>query len=69
MKKEEYLMFDPEPIVLRRFNIPGGLGKRYLPLSQLLKNQLLFYHRVVANITHFVFIYFIQYLIFIHLDI
>jgi glycosyltransferase involved in cell wall biosynthesis len=49
MKPNEYLMFDPKPVVLRRFDIPGGLGKRYLPLTQLLKNQLLFYHRVVAK--------------------
>ena len=49
MKTREYLMFDPEPIVLRRFDIPGGLGKRHLSLTQLLKNQLLFYHRVVAK--------------------
>ncbi len=46
---DEYLMFDPEPIVLRRFDIPGGLGKRYLPLSKLLDNQLLYYNRVVAK--------------------
>jgi len=49
MKADEYLMFDPEPVVLRRFDIPGGLGKRHLSLTQLLKNQLLFYHRVVAK--------------------
>ena len=49
MKPGEYLMFDPKPVVLRRFDIPGGLGKRQLPLPQLLKNQLLYYHRVVAK--------------------
>ena len=49
MNSNEYLMFDPEPVVLRRFDIPGGLGKRYLSLTKLLKNQLLFYHRVVAK--------------------
>jgi len=62
MKKEEYLIFDPRPIVLRRFDIPGGLGKRYLPLTQLLKNQLLFYHRVVAK--HYPFRFYLLYPIF-----
>lgn len=49
MKPGEYLMFDPQPQVLRRFDIPGGLGKRYLPLATLLTNQLRFYHRVVSE--------------------
>jgi hypothetical protein len=42
-------MFDPEPLVLRRFDIPGGLGKRFLPLTTLLVNQLQYYHRVVSE--------------------
>lgn len=49
MKPHEYLMFDPKPVVLRRFDIPGGLGKRQLPLPKLLENQLIYYHRVVAK--------------------
>ncbi len=49
MKPGEFLMFDPKPQVLRRFDIPGGLGKRYLSLSTLLNNQLRFYHRVVSK--------------------
>ncbi|MBC8488927.1 MAG: glycosyltransferase family 2 protein [Bacteroidetes bacterium] len=49
MEDGEYLMFDPKPEVLRRFDIPGGLGKRQLPLQTILANQLLYYHWVVAE--------------------
>lgn len=49
MRPGEYLMFDPRPLVLRRFDIPGGLGKRFLPLTTLLTNQLRYYHRVVSE--------------------
>ena len=45
----EYLMFDPEPVVLRQFDIPGGLGKRYLTLNRVLVNHLQYYHWVVAD--------------------
>jgi glycosyltransferase involved in cell wall biosynthesis len=45
----EYLIFDPQPVVLRRFDLPGGLGKRYLSLHQVLVNHLLYYHRVVGK--------------------
>ena len=62
LSPKEYLMFDPEPIVLRRFDIPGGLGKRYLPLSKLLKNQLLYYNRVVAK--HYPIRFFLLYPLF-----
>jgi|TARA_Y100000294_G_C8557053_1_gene337583 glycosyltransferase involved in cell wall biosynthesis len=62
MRPKEYLMFDPEPTVLRRFDIPGGLGKRHLPLTQLLRNQLLFYHRVVGK--HFPLRFYMLYPLF-----
>jgi len=49
IKPGEYLMFDPKPQVLRRFDIPGGLEKRYIPLTMLLNNQLRYYHRIVGK--------------------
>ena len=49
MQDGDYLMFDPEPVVLRRFDIPGGLGKRYLSLNTVVRNHLKFYHWVVAE--------------------
>lgn len=48
-KPGEYLMYDPKPQILRRFDIPGGLEKRYIPLTRILNNQLRFYHRVVSE--------------------
>jgi len=49
MKPEEYLMFDPQPVVLRRFDLPGGLGKRYLSLNRVLIHHLQYYHWVVGE--------------------
>lgn len=45
---DDYLMFDPLPVALRRLNIPGGLGKRAMPLNNVVKNHLKYYHWVVA---------------------
>ncbi len=49
MQDGDYLMFDPEPVALRRFNIPGGLGKRHLSLNNIVRNHLKYYHWVVAE--------------------
>ena len=53
MNPGEYLIFDPQPRVLRRFDLPGGLGKRYLSFNQVLLYHLEYYHWVVAK--HFPF--------------
>lgn len=45
----EYLMFDPQPIVLRRFDIPGGNDRRNISLHELLINRMQYYHWVVAE--------------------
>lgn len=47
----EYLMFDPQPIVLRRFDIPGGVERRTISLHTLLVHRMKFYHWVIS--THF----------------
>ncbi len=47
LKPEEYLMFDPKPQTCRRYNIEGGLGKRFKPLSELVINHMHYYHWVV----------------------
>ena len=49
MQDDDYLMFDPLPVALRRLNIPGGLGKRAMSLNNIVKNHLKYYHWVVAE--------------------
>ena len=44
----EYLMFDPQPIVLRRFDMPGGVGRRMISLHTLLVHSMQYYHWVIG---------------------
>ena len=48
-KPGEYLMFDPQPIVLRRFDMPGGVGVRIIPLHNLLVHRMQYYHWVIGD--------------------
>ena len=48
-KPGEYLMFDPQPIVLRRFDIPGGVGRRMISLHNLLVHRMQYYHWVIGQ--------------------
>ena len=59
LKPEEYLMFDPKPQTRRRYNIEGGLGKRFKPFSELVINHLHYYHWVVRP--HFPLRFFLLY--------
>ena len=47
----EYLKFDPQPVVLRRFDMPGGAERRSVSLRALLIHRLQSCHWVVG--THF----------------
>lgn len=49
LKPGEYLMFDPEPKILRRFNIAGGAKRRSISLHSLLTHRLQFYHWVLRE--------------------
>lgn len=42
-------MFDPQPIVLRRYDIPGGNDRRNISLHELLINRMQYYHWVIAE--------------------
>ena len=44
----EYLMFDPQPTVLRRFDVPGGVERRSMPLRTLLIHRMQYYHWVIG---------------------
>ena len=48
-KLGEYLMFDPRPIVLRKFDMPGGVGVRIIPLHNLLVHRMQYYHWVIGD--------------------
>ena len=45
----EYLMFDPKPIVLRKFDLPGGVGVRIISLHALLVHRMQYYHWVIGQ--------------------
>jgi len=57
----EYLFFDPLPVVIRRKNVAGGLGKRDLMLGQYMTEMLVFMHRVIGryHTPRFVSLYFV----------
>ena len=48
-KLGEYLMFDPQPVVLRKFDMPGGVGVRIIPLHNLLVHRMQYYHWVIGD--------------------
>ena len=48
-KLGEYLMFDPQPTVLRKFDMPGGVGVRIIPLHNLLVHRMQYYHWVIGD--------------------
>ncbi|MFQ6673445.1 MAG: glycosyltransferase family 2 protein [Fidelibacterota bacterium] len=62
MKPGEYLMFDPRPETVRRYNVPGGLERRRAPLSRLVRHHLEYYHWVVSK--YFPFRFYLLYPLF-----
>ena len=58
----EYLMFNPEPTVYRRFNIAGGVARRSVNLRTLLIHRMQYYHWVIS--THFPIRFYCLYPIF-----
>ena len=48
-KTDEYLMYDPQPKVLRRLDVAGGAGQRAISLHMLLINRMQYYHWVIAE--------------------
>ena len=45
----QYLKFDPTPIVLRRFDIAGGVERRTISMRSLLDHRMRFCHWVIGN--------------------
>ncbi len=45
----EYLVFDPSPKMLRRFDVPGGMDKRYQSVVHFSRRIFVFLHQIVAH--------------------
>jgi glycosyltransferase involved in cell wall biosynthesis len=45
----EYFAYDPEPVMLRRLDIPGGLARRAQTISERVRVELRYSHRVVRK--------------------
>jgi glycosyltransferase involved in cell wall biosynthesis len=48
-KPGEYFVYDPVPVILRRFDIEGGLGRRQQGVLDRLRAELRFSHRVIRR--------------------
>jgi glycosyltransferase involved in cell wall biosynthesis len=48
-RPDEYLLFDPEALMLRRLDEPGGMDKRTLPAHTYAQRVFTFLHNVVAH--------------------
>ena len=45
----EYMLFDPEPVMIRRFDVPGGMDKRRMSPRHLARRLFDFQHDVLAH--------------------
>lgn len=48
-RPDEYMLFDPEPVMIRRFDVPGGMDKRQMRPRQLVRRLFDFQHDVLAH--------------------
>jgi glycosyltransferase involved in cell wall biosynthesis len=47
--KDEYFAYDPRPAILRRLDVPGGLGRRQQGVLARLRAELRFFHVVIRR--------------------
>lgn len=47
--KAEYFAYDPRPAILRRLDVPGGLGRRQQGVLARLRAELRFFHSVIRR--------------------
>jgi glycosyltransferase involved in cell wall biosynthesis len=47
--REEYFAYDPRPAILRRLDVPGGLGRRQQGIPERLRAELRFFHVVIRR--------------------
>jgi glycosyltransferase involved in cell wall biosynthesis len=48
-EQREYFLFDPKPAILRRLDVPGGLGRRQQTVLQRLRTEISYSHGVVRR--------------------
>jgi glycosyltransferase involved in cell wall biosynthesis len=58
-RADEYMLFDPDPVMIRRFDVPGGMDKRRMTPRHLTLRMFDFLHNVLAHYfpVRFVFLY------------
>jgi glycosyltransferase involved in cell wall biosynthesis len=47
--RHEYFAYDPRPAILRRLDVPGGLGRRQQGIAERLRAELRFFHVVIRR--------------------
>ncbi|HTV18337.1 MAG TPA: glycosyltransferase [Polyangiaceae bacterium] len=47
--KDEYFAYDPRPAILRRLDVPGGLGRRQQSVLARLRAELRFFHSIIGR--------------------
>lgn len=47
--RDEYFAYDPRPAILRRLDVPGGLGRRQQDVPARLRAELRFFHSVIRR--------------------
>jgi hypothetical protein len=48
-RPDEYLLYDPDALILRRFDVPGGMDKRYMPVTALGERLFEFLHNIIGH--------------------
>jgi glycosyltransferase involved in cell wall biosynthesis len=48
-RADEFLLYDPEALMLRRVDVPGGMNKRYMSAAAFGERTFEFLHAVVAH--------------------
>jgi hypothetical protein len=49
MRDDEYLLFEPAATLVRRLDVPGGMGKRYVSTMRFTRRHFQFIHRIIGH--------------------
>ncbi len=48
-RPDEHLLYDPEALMIRGVDLPGGMNKRFLPISRQGERLFIFLHNIVGH--------------------
>ena len=48
-RADEYLLYDPEALMLRRVDVPGGMNKRFMPVAAVGERLFEFLHNIIGH--------------------